>query len=70
VNYADSPVSVDAGQLRPQQDSILVSINISAQADRDTLKTVEETLASDLVDLSMEPNIETAKENIRITREK
>jgi hypothetical protein len=70
VNYADSPVSVDAGQLRPQADSILIAVSISAQTDRNTLKSVEKKLASDLVDLSMEPNIETAKENIRIVQEK
>jgi hypothetical protein len=62
-----SPVNVDTGQVRPRNDSVILIVSLSAEADIRALETIRDELAADLVDLNVEPDVETAIQNIRIS---
>jgi hypothetical protein len=66
LSSSDTPVTVDAGQIRPQGDNLLLVVSLSAEAEITTLKAVRGELAADLVDLNVEPDVETATQNIQI----
>jgi hypothetical protein len=67
LHDADSPIVVDAGQIRPQGSDLLLVVSLSASADMTGLKNVQDSLAQSLVDLGIEPDIETATDNIQIS---
>jgi hypothetical protein len=69
LQESESAISVDTGQIRPQprQDSLLLIVSISAEADYNTLQSVQGDLAQSLVNLGVEPDVETAQTEIRIT---
>jgi hypothetical protein len=67
LSHADTPVTVDTGQIRPQGDSLLLVVSLSAEADIATLQAVRDELSNDLVDLDVEPDAKTAKQNIQIS---
>jgi hypothetical protein len=67
LSDADTPVAVDTGQIRPQDDNLLIVVSLSAQADITTLQAVRDELSNDLVDLNLEPDGETAKQNVQIS---
>jgi hypothetical protein len=67
LSHADTPVTVDTGQIRPQGDSLLIVVSLSAQADIATLQTVQDELAQELVHLDIEPDTVTAVDSIRIS---
>jgi hypothetical protein len=67
LHAADSPVTVDTGQIRPQADSLLLVVSLSAKADMNTLQAVQDELATELVGLNIEPDVEAAKANIQIS---
>jgi|APHM01.1.fsa_nt_gi hypothetical protein len=67
LSNADTPITVDTGQIRPQGDSLLIVVSLSAQADIATLQTVQDELAQELVHLDIEPDTATAVENIQIS---
>jgi hypothetical protein len=67
LHGADSPIAVDVGQVRPRGDALTLLVSLSADSDMDTLQSVEDTLAGELVTLGVEPDVETAKEHIQIT---
>jgi hypothetical protein len=64
---ADSPVSVDTGQIRPQGDSLLIVVSLSAEADITSLQAVRDDLSNELTDLDIEPDVKTAKQNVIIS---
>jgi hypothetical protein len=66
THNSDSPISVDVGQVRPGDDFHRVIVSLSAESDMSTLQSVETTLADELVALGVEPDGETAKEQIQI----
>jgi hypothetical protein len=66
LHNADSPVVVEAGQVRPQESNLLLVVSLSASADMATLESVQDSLAQSLVNLGVEPDIETATDSIRV----
>jgi hypothetical protein len=67
LSNADTPVTVDTGHIRPEGDSLLIVVSLSAQADISTLQSVQDELAQELVHLNIEPDTATAVESIRIS---
>jgi DNA polymerase IIIc chi subunit len=67
LHASDTPVEVNTGQIRPRKDTLLLVVSLSAEADITTLKTIRDELAADLTDLDLEPDIDTAVQNIRIS---
>jgi hypothetical protein len=67
LHGADSPIDVDVGQVRPRGDALTLLVSLSAESDMDTLQSVENTLAGELVTLGVEPDVETATDQIQIT---
>jgi hypothetical protein len=67
LSAADTPITVDSGQIRPQGDSLLISVSLSAEADLSVLQSVQDELADELIALGVEPDTETAKSNIRVS---
>jgi hypothetical protein len=67
LSNADTPITVDTGQIRPQGDSLLIVVSLSAQADIATLQTVQDKLAQELVQLDVEPDTATAVDSIQIS---
>jgi hypothetical protein len=67
LHNADSPIVVETGQMRPQESNLLLVVSLSASTDMATLKSVEDSLAQSLVELNVEPDIETATDNIQIS---
>jgi hypothetical protein len=68
LHNADNPIVVETGQVRPQESNMLLVVSLSASADMATLESVETSLAHSLVDLGVEPDIETATDSIQISR--
>jgi hypothetical protein len=66
VHEAENTIAVDTGQMRPHESGLLLVVSLSASADMPTLESVETSLAQSLVDLGVEPDIETAIESIQI----
>jgi phage gp46-like protein len=66
VHKADNTITVDVGQVRPQQSNLLLVVSLSASADMTTLETMETSLAQSLVNLGVEPDTETAVKSIQI----
>jgi hypothetical protein len=66
LHESDSPVAVETGQMRPQESDLLLVVSLSASADMATLENVQDSLAESLVDLGVEPDIETATDSIQI----
>jgi len=67
VEQATVPVSVDLAQVRPLGVGWLVSVSLSGQASLDQLVTLQDEIAQQAVDLGLEPDVQTAKENITIS---
>jgi hypothetical protein len=67
THNGDSPISVDVGQVRPGDEYHRVIVSLSAESDMSTLQSVEDALAGELVTLGVEPDVQTAKEQIQIT---
>ena len=68
ADSADSPLSVDSGQVRPRGDTAVLIVSLSAQGDISTIQTVQDTLANDVVALGLEASVEDAKDAISITQ--
>jgi hypothetical protein len=68
LSNADTPVTVDTGQIRPQGSDLLLVVSLSASADMASLESVQDSLAQSLVHLGVEPDIATATDNIQISR--
>ena len=68
ADSADSPLSVDSGQVRPRGDTAVLIVSLSAQGDISTLQTAQDALASDVVALGLEESVEDAKDAISITQ--
>jgi hypothetical protein len=66
LHNADNLIVVDTGQVRPQDSNLLLMVSLSASADMSTLESMESSLAQSLVELSVEPDIETATDAIQI----
>jgi hypothetical protein len=67
LHDTDSPIAVKTGQVRPQGSNLLLIVSLSASADMVTLESVQDSLAQSLVELGVEPDIETATDNIQIS---
>lgn len=69
LHESESPITVDVGQIRPQPQNgdLMLVVSLSAESDYQTLQSVEGELAQSLVDLGIEPDVETAKADISIT---
>jgi hypothetical protein len=67
LHETDNPITVDTGQVRPQESNLLLVVSLSASADMATLESAQDSLAQSLVDLGVEPDIETATDNIQIS---
>jgi len=68
ADSADSPLSVDSGQVRPRGDTAVLIVSLSAQGDISTLQTAQDALADDVVALGLEESVEDAKDAISITQ--
>jgi hypothetical protein len=66
AHAADNAISVDTGQVRPQESELVLIVSLSSKADMATLADVEQSLGRALVDLGVEPDTETAIESIQI----
>jgi hypothetical protein len=66
LHESDSAITVDIGQARPQGSNLLLLVSLSSHADMTTLDDAEQSLAQSLIDLGIEPDIETATESIQI----
>jgi hypothetical protein len=67
LHNSDSPIVVETGQIRPQESNLLLVVSLSANADMATLESVQYSLAQSLVEIGIEPDIETATDNIQIS---
>jgi len=68
TDSADTPISVDSGQVRPRGDTAVLIVSLSAQGDISTLQSAQDTLANDVVALGLEESVEGAKDAISITQ--
>ena len=68
ADSANTPLSVDIGQVRPRGDTAVLIVSLSAQGDISTLQTAQDALASDVVALGLEESVEDAKDAISITQ--
>lgn len=62
AHASDSPLVVEVGQLRPEQERAIV--NIRAEGDAATIDAVEDELAQSAVDLGLEDSLADAKDSI------
>jgi len=69
ADSADSPLSVDSGQVRPRGDKAVLIVSLSAQGDINTIQSAQDTLANDVVELGLEESVEDAKDAISITKQ-
>jgi hypothetical protein len=67
LHNTDSSIVVETGQIRPQESNLLLVVSLSASADMATLESVQDSLAQSLVNLGVEPDIETATDSIQIS---
>lgn len=67
VENQDEPITVDTGQVRPRGDTLLLIVSLSAEAPMETLQSVQDSLATELVNLGVEPDATTAKDAITVS---
>jgi hypothetical protein len=68
VDTDSSPVNVEMGQIRFQESGALLIVSLRAKSDISTLKSVQADLADSLVSLGVEQDINTATEQITVTK--
>jgi len=68
ADSADSPLSVDSGQVRPRGDTAVLIVSLSAQGDISTIQSAQDKLANDVVALGLEESVEEAKDAITISQ--
>jgi hypothetical protein len=67
LHNSDSAIAVGTGQIRPQDDGLLFVVSLSAKADIKTLQSVRTELANELVNLDVEPDVDTAEKAVQIS---
>jgi len=68
ADSADSPLSVDSGQVRPRGDTAVLIVSLSAEGDISTIQEAQDTLANDVVALGLEESVEDAIDAITINQ--